>query len=69
MTIIQRQMHTVQVDCRCDACGEGCYRPSGFALLSNPPKFPHACTRCGDKKTFNLTYPHIQHLPMNGDPE
>lgn len=45
------------VERRCE-CG-GMYRPSGRVLLSNPPKYPHHCTRCDRKVIFDRKYPCI----------
>lgn len=47
----------VIVDYVCDECGYGHMLPSGMMLLSNPPKFPHECNKCGATQTFNTKYP------------
>lgn len=44
----------------CDPCskkGGGEYLPTGIALLTNPPQYPHKCNRCGNVQNFNKRYP------------
>ena len=50
---------TIQVDYECPFCYDGKLRPTSKVLLSHPPKYPHKCTKCDFKKTFNKTYPYI----------
>ena len=57
----QRPLRPVQVDYRCDKCGDGYYRPEGAMLLSDPPQFNHNCTECGDQKTFTEKYPTVRY--------
>lgn len=40
---------------------QGHYRPARQALMSWPPKYPHRCDACGDARTFDETYPHIEY--------
>ena len=47
----------VEIDYICDKCGEGEMRPSRFMLASDPPRCPHACTKCGHEQTFLTKYP------------
>lgn len=47
----------------CDQCKEGEMFPEGnITLTSNPPQYPHKCSKCG--YTINLTsrYPRINIL-------
>jgi hypothetical protein len=62
MTEITTVMVPVEIDKAC-ACLSGRMRPTGAALMSNPPKYPHVCNRCGHKETFRVKYPHITHKP------
>jgi len=57
-----REMRTVQVRRICDCGGE--LLPEGRALLSNPPKYPHTCDRCGKAETFLKQYPLIHYEPV-----
>lgn len=47
----------VIIDYICDACGNGHMLPSGMILLSDPPKYPHECNKCGAAQTFGTKYP------------
>lgn len=58
-------LRVAQVDYVCDKCREGRMRPTGIFLSSNPPKFPHRCTSCGDEMVFSETYPTI-HVMTDG---
>lgn len=57
MPIEEHQITTHELDYRCDSCGKGNLRPTGVMLLSDPPKWPHACTECGAQQTFDTKYP------------
>jgi len=61
MPITQKPLRPMMVDYQCDECGKGYYRFGGKVLASYPPKFPHVCNNCGDKKTFKVTFPYIKH--------
>lgn len=54
------KVETFSNDMACE-CGDGLMRPVGAALLTSPPKYPHACTKCGRRETFLQTYPYITH--------
>lgn len=58
----QKPLRPIQVDYLCDKCEQGYYRPVGRMLLSDPPQFPHACTQCGNEKTFWEKYPTIRYV-------
>lgn len=45
------------------AC-EGELVPDGQILLSNPPKFPHKCERCGATINLSERYPLIRYEAM-----
>ncbi|KND58108.1 hypothetical protein BVER_00365c [Candidatus Burkholderia verschuerenii] len=53
------EVKTFEVDYLCDALGcIGFMRPTGTAILtSDPPKFTHACSACGDRQVFEVRYP------------
>lgn len=57
----QKPLRPIRVDYRCDKCGEGYYRPAGIMLSSNPPQFPHACSKCDDRMTFTEKYPTVRY--------
>lgn len=57
-------VQTVQVDYTCDECGKGQMRFGGVTLTSYPPQYPHRCSECGAKKTFNVIYPHTAVEPI-----
>jgi len=43
----------------CDACGEGNMEWNGMALTSNPPLYPHSCSKCKAERSFReIKYPH-----------
>lgn len=52
-------LEVVEVDYVCDACGTGRMRPAGTMLLTDPPKWPHQCSHCGDEKVFGTKYPTV----------
>ena len=62
----QKPIRPIQVDYRCDKCGEGHYRPTGMMLASNHPQFPHACNKCDDRKTFSERYPTVRYALEGG---
>lgn len=43
----------------CDKCGTNMV-PAGQAYLTNPPRYPHICPKCGARDTFSETYPVIR---------
>ena len=59
MAEIKTEVKTYQIDYVCDECGCGYLRPTGEALLTHPPKYPHKCKTCGFKKTFKNKYPTV----------
>lgn len=48
-----------ELDYRCDNCDKGHFRPTGMMLLSDPPKWPHACAECGHQDIFDTKYPAL----------
>lgn len=59
----QFPMKVFEEDYLCDECGIGYMRPTGFANLTSPVQYPHACNNdgCKARKTFNVQYPKIVH--------
>jgi hypothetical protein len=54
---------TVQVDYKCPKCERGFLRPTGNALMTFPPQYPHFCGNpdCDYMETFMLTYPYMDY--------
>jgi hypothetical protein len=50
-----------RIDMTCSKCNEGKMRPSNMTLLSNPPKYPHHCTKCDYEETYKVSYPYIDY--------
>jgi hypothetical protein len=61
MPVFQTQVAPVKNDYLCDACGIGIMRATGQVLDTDPPKFPHLCTNCGDRQNFTVSYPFISY--------
>lgn len=68
MPIEQVPVRAFRQTYRCDSCGIGWMSWTGMSLSSNPPKFPHVCSHCGDKATLLATYPMIVHVAEDQDP-
>lgn len=58
----RRQVHTYVVHLMCEKC-PGEMLPTGVALLSHPPQYPHKCSQCGHEDTprGGKHYPHTEH--------
>lgn len=63
MPIEQEPLRPIRVDYKCDKCGDGCMRPTGTVLMSDPPKYEHRCQLCGARQNFTHQYPTIMHAP------
>lgn len=59
MSETKTKIQPFQIDYVCNECGEGRMRPTGLALLSHPPKYPHVCDKCGKERIFRESYPKI----------
>jgi len=57
----RRPVQPVRVSYACDKCG-GDVLPTGACLTSNPAKYPHYCTQCGERYTFTVLYPRIEYV-------
>lgn len=52
-------IQTNEIDCECDICGRGWYRPTGEVDPLYPYKFLHRCTVCGTEiMVEGHTYPY-----------
>ena len=58
MSEMVAESKVLQVFMICDKCGKGEMRPTGEALMSNPPKYPHKCIVCGNIANFPYHYPY-----------
>lgn len=36
-------------------------RPAGIMLASNPPQFPHRCSKCDAEQVFTEKYPTVRY--------
>lgn len=59
---VKKPINTRMVTYQCDECLEGEMLPTGTVLLSNPPKYPHKCTKCGYEMTFSVQYPYVEYF-------
>jgi hypothetical protein len=57
MNEILTELKAYRAEAFCE-CG-GKFVPSGVALLTNPPKYPHYCNKCNAKDVFPNTYPKV----------
>ena len=54
----------VRVEQECTECWVGTLIPTGVNLMSNPPRFEHACTECGHKERFSVRHPYIEYVEV-----
>ena len=54
---------TVRVSLFCDECGEEML-PTGEALMSNPPQYPHVCKNGHKVNIRRKTYPYIEFVDL-----
>lgn len=61
----RRLVETFEEDYLCDECHEGQMRPTGMALLTNPPSYPHRCNNdlCQHIQYFECHYPRMIYEP------
>lgn len=53
------EVKTFKVTLGCDRCG-GEMRPTGVAIMSSPPQYPHECGKCGDTQNIiDKQYPYV----------
>jgi len=56
------QIHPVEVsevEYICPSCHTGRMLPSGLALMSNPPLYPHVCPNCNTTLNLQHRYPRL----------
>ena len=58
MTEVKVEIKKYKVEYWCDKCGEGLVRPTGAVIDTNPPIYPHRCSKCGEDYCFAKTYPY-----------
>lgn len=57
---IKREVKSIEIDMKCDKCGDAFMRYDGTGvLMSNPPQYPHVCSLCGNKENYRKKYPYI----------
>ena len=57
----RRPVQPVRVSYACDKCG-GDVQADGTCLTSNPAKYPHSCSQCGERYMFTIMYPAIAYI-------
>lgn len=68
MAEIRMEVRAVQISLICDECGTGEMIPTGVALMSSPPQYPHVCSNCGASiNVRGKRYPFIDYesVPAN----
>jgi hypothetical protein len=55
----RERVNTFRVSAICE-CG-GQFLMCNVVLMSNPPKYPHKCTKCSKRSVFSEQYPRIEH--------
>lgn len=61
MVLTKKRVETYKIELVCEECGIGTMLPSGMALMSSPPKYPHKCSECGHAITVEgATYPAFE---------
>lgn len=66
----RKRVTPVRVSMYCDCGGEfilgnGTTNDVIAVLLSNPPKYPHTCNKCGKQEYFVKEYPYIDYEEYN----
>jgi predicted RNA-binding Zn-ribbon protein involved in translation (DUF1610 family) len=52
-----KPMRVFLVEYVCDKCGEGEMMHGNVSITTNPPLYPHMCTKCGHTENFRSIYP------------
>jgi ssDNA-binding Zn-finger/Zn-ribbon topoisomerase 1 len=59
---IEQEVKPVRIDFQCPRCKQGFMRPTNSSFLSNPPIYPHKCTKCNyTENVTGKTYPYIDY--------
>ncbi len=64
MPEVKQEVNTYLIRYLCDECGKGTLNPTGIALTSYPPQYPHICDKCGRNETFWEKYPKTVYEPV-----
>lgn len=60
-----KEVKVVEVNMKCDECNEGLMEPVGNnVLMTNPPKYPHKCNKCGYRENYTRIYPYQKYVPV-----
>ena len=60
--------YRIELPCEEEGCDGMIEAYAGAVLLSNPPQYPHKCTKCGkEKHVLGITYPYIEHTVIAAD--
>lgn len=65
---IRTELVPVRVDLQCNICQAGTMQQcDGVMLMSNPPKHPHKCSKCGyETHVSGAPYPRIEYRDKKG---
>lgn len=58
---VEKEVRVLKIDFECPKCEAGFLRPTGAALMSNPPIYPHKCNSCEYVQSFKHSYPIIRY--------
>lgn len=61
----ETELRTFRVKMFCDCGGE--MKPTGMVLSSHPPQFPHQCSLCGMRATYDKSYPHLEYKVVESE--
>jgi hypothetical protein len=59
------KLETYMIEQICDSCQEGMMKPTGTALMSNPPQYQHKCDKCGHITSFFVSYPVMEYREIS----
>lgn len=62
-----KELKAYNVRYMCDECDGGEMLPTGMCYPTNPPMYPHKCTKCSSGNTFTIQYPTIQYKEVLND--
>ena len=63
MTNKEIEVKTILIRRYCDCGGE--MRPTGNVLCSYPPRYTHACNKCGNIEAYWDNYPKVEYKEIN----
>lgn len=59
------EVKTLTVEMMCDKCNNGLMKRDGYIVLStDPPKYPHKCSNCGNMENYPIVYPYQILVPI-----